>query len=97
MPPIHSINCDNGIQITDISGSYKFSATDVPPNAVTAQQVEDHINTNFLTLPSSVAGYQLQAHVFSASPLHVTVITANADAQIPVNWWQDPKVITNSI
>lgn len=87
MPTIKSINCQNNqLQITDLKGTYTFTSTDIPKIVSTPQQLEDYLNNIFLPQYKDV-NYQAQVHVFSVSPLSLTVWVANPGEIAPPTWW----------
>lgn len=91
MPPIRKINCGNELRFTDQKGiEYKFDFSDVPMGVIADKnpinKLEQHLNNNIL--PNITKGqYQMRVHVFSVSPLNLTVCAANIGETIPDNWW----------
>lgn len=89
MPPIRSIrigptslDVDDGVQ-----GKRSFPWANLPDNPRTIAAAETAITA---WLRQSADGhYQVAAHVFSVDPVHVTVATADLDATIPANWWEE--------
>jgi len=90
MPNIKGIDLSDGVKI--LAGEVntqdqKFSEADFVNYLAThtIEQTETQAN-NFLA--NACPGEQVRVHIFSASPLKVTCIVANADVVIPDNWWE---------
>lgn len=94
MPAIRQISVDkNALTFTDKYGKQNvFDISDVPvklfldPQCIT--KLEEHINTVWLP-PLLNNDLQVVVHIFSVSPLFLTVYTANIDEKIPQDWWID--------
>ena len=89
MPPVRSVRCtDNRIEFTDYTGVARvLNAAAIPGAQNTIAKAENWLNT--VWIPANVTGYPMVAHVFSRSPLRVTILTLNAGEPIPANWWLD--------
>ena len=89
MPPIRSVKCaDDLLEFTDSRDVTKtLQAIAIPPNQNTIAKIETYINN--VWIPTNVSGFQMQVHIFSRSPLRLTVFTANLGIAIPANWWMD--------
>ncbi len=91
MPAIISTNCENNkLTVIDQSGSYEFDAVDIPNDVDSITQLENYLNDEWL--PSNVyfieKSYQIKVHIFSVSPLVLTVWAADLDVVCPSNWWE---------
>ncbi len=88
MPAIKSTSCEeNKLTVVDQDSTYVFDASDIPVDKTTIQEVEDYINNEWL--PENCNGdYQIKVHIFTVSPLVLTVWTADLDVVCPSNWWE---------
>ena len=85
MPPVRAVSFgDNWLTLVDRTGTKTYTAAMLPGSVDTAQKAEDAINA---WLVANITDYQVRVHVFSLSPLRVTVGTWNTGASIPQNWW----------
>lgn len=93
MPAIKSISVENNkLTVYDSFDSYVFTVNDVPVGIFTSgnptQELEDYLNETWL--PSVANGnYQIKVHVFSVSPLALTVWTGDPEVVCPDNWWAE--------
>lgn len=87
MPPIQSISCDkNELKFVAQKATNLFDISKFPPEKDSVAKAEDYIN-NFWIPSLRITDYQLEVHVFSLSPLELTVYSANIGEKIQQNWW----------
>lgn len=97
MPAVQSIDCTQGLKLA-VAGKLlaSFAASDMTPAFKTTQDLESYLNGAWKQ--TNINGdFQIRAHVFSLSPLSLTVLTANAGEKIPPNWWLDFDVPVSKI
>lgn len=88
MPPIRNITITpTQFSFTDKSGVAKtFVYSALPATQDTPAKAETFINT---WCAANISDYQMVVHVFSISPVQLTVWTGNLGVTIPANWWVD--------
>lgn len=87
MPAIRGISFDkNMLKIVDHKTTHSFDISKIPPDKDTIQKAETHTNSTWI--PSlNITEYQLEVHIFSVSPLVLTVYAADIGIRIPQDWW----------
>ena len=91
MPSIRSVSVDkNMLKVIDRKSIFIFDASNIPPDKDSVAKLQNYINDTWI--PSlEITDYQMAVHIFSVSPLSLTVYTANIGEKIPVNWWVVPQ------
>jgi len=86
MPPIRFVRIDsNSVVFQDHRGVTRtLTYTSLPSQQNTIAKAEAWVNN---WLASNISGYQMAVHVFSRSPLRLTVYCADLGEVIPANWW----------
>lgn len=87
MPPIQKTNCvRDQLSFTDGRGIQRtINFLDIPSLSRSVDLAERYINE--VWIPTVVQGYQMEVHVFSVSPMVLSVITQNLGRPIPSGWW----------
>lgn len=87
-PPIRYVSITDDIfEFTDCRSVRKIlNASAVPAGNVTPALAEAWVNN--IWIPANITGFQMRVHVFSLSPLRVTIGTWNTGETISTNWWQ---------
>lgn len=85
MPQVQSVVIgSDSVTIVQNGVTRTLLFADIPPQNNTAEKIENHANTWAATnLPLC----QTRVHVFSVSPLLLTVGTWNLGVTIPSDWW----------
>lgn len=87
MPPIRSINCNNNaIEIITHNGKSIFDSSKIPVGINTIKKLEDYLNKVWLLLVTKNE-FKAEIHIFSFSPLVMTIYIADNKERIPSNWW----------
>lgn len=85
MPPIRSVSIDaTQIQILDRIGTRRLTYSSIPQSQNSIAKAEAWVNN---WLAQNITEYAVVVHVFSISPLRVTVWTGAAGTSPPADWW----------
>jgi hypothetical protein len=87
MPHVQSVVVlSDRVTIVQNGATRTLLFADIPAQNNTAEKIETHANTWAAT---NVPLCQTRIHVFTVSPLRLTVGTWNLGAVIPENWWSE--------
>ena len=87
MPAIRQVQINGtSLTITDYTGVKTFTYSTIPVTQNTIAKKETWVNA---WLAANVTTCQAVIHIFTESPLTLTVWTGNPGIAIPANWWLD--------
>lgn len=85
MPRIRQVLCAvDRVLVDEKQRTYEFPFATLPKTQNSEAKAEAYLNS---WLASRVTDYQVVAHVFSLSPLVVTLWVGDLDTKPPVDWW----------